>query len=123
MDSPYKGYDIESKDADGTIWFIEVKGRIASAETFTITRSEVGVGKNKPDQHILALVEVDAVAEPAIRYVRHDRRQDEAGAQHRGGGVRARLLREPDLDRGTQVPPRHPRGHALLDLHPGRACE
>ena len=60
-----KGYDIESKDAEGTIWFIEVKGRIAGAETFTITRSEVGVGKNKPDQHILALVEVDEVAEPA----------------------------------------------------------
>jgi hypothetical protein len=65
-----KGYDIESKDSDGTIWFIEVKGRVAGAETFTITRSEVGVGKNKPDQHILALVEVDEVAEPAIRYVR-----------------------------------------------------
>jgi len=65
-----KGYDIESKDLDGTIWFIEVKGRIAGAETFTISRSEVGVGKNKPDQHILALVEVDTVAEPVIRYVR-----------------------------------------------------
>jgi hypothetical protein len=65
-----KGYDIESKDSDGSIWFIEVKGRIAGAETFTITRSEVGVGRNKPDRHILALVEVDAVAEPAVRYVR-----------------------------------------------------
>jgi SNF2 family DNA or RNA helicase len=65
-----KGYDIESKDGEGTIWFIEVKGRIAGAETFTITRSEVGVGKNKPDQHILALVEVDEVAEPLVRYVR-----------------------------------------------------
>jgi hypothetical protein len=65
-----KGYDLESKDSDGTIWFIEVKGRIAGAETFTITRSEVGVGKNKPDQHILALVEVGEVAEPLVRYVR-----------------------------------------------------
>jgi len=65
-----KGYDIESKDAEGTIWFIEVKGRIAGAETFTITRSEVGVGKNKPDQHILALVEVDDVTASVIRYIR-----------------------------------------------------
>src|SRR5262249_51243721 len=54
-----KGYDIESKDPDGTLWFIEVKGRVAGASTFRITRSEVGVGANKPDRHILALAEVD----------------------------------------------------------------
>jgi len=65
-----KGYDIESKDPDGTMWFIEVKGRVAGAETFTITRSEVGVGRNKPDQHILALVEVDNGEKPLVRYVR-----------------------------------------------------
>jgi len=65
-----KGYDIESKDNHGTIWFIEVKGRIAGAETFTVTRSEVGVGRNKPDRHILALVEVNTETVPAVRYVR-----------------------------------------------------
>ena len=65
-----KGYDIESKASDGMMWFIEVKGRIAGAETFTVTRSEVGVGRNKPDQHILALVEVDDASQPAVRYVR-----------------------------------------------------
>jgi hypothetical protein len=65
-----KGYDIESKDAAGTLWFIEVKGRVAGAETFTITRSEVGVGRNKPDQHILALVEVGEAADPVVYYVR-----------------------------------------------------
>jgi superfamily II DNA or RNA helicase len=65
-----KGYDIESKDDDGTLWFIEVKGRVAGAETFTITRSEIGVGRNKPDTHLLALAEVaDAVAAD-VRYVR-----------------------------------------------------
>jgi hypothetical protein len=65
-----KGYDIESKDLDGTLWFIEVKGRVAGAETFTITRSEIGVGKNKPDQHILALVEVDGGVAIEPRYLR-----------------------------------------------------
>jgi superfamily II DNA or RNA helicase len=65
-----KGYDLESKDADGTLWFIEVKGRVAGAETFTITRSEIGVGRNKVDQHILALVEVDDSTGADIRYVR-----------------------------------------------------
>jgi len=65
-----KGYDIESKDSDGTLWFIEVKGRVAGAETFTITRSEIGVGRNKPDQHILALVEVPDTGEPMVHYLR-----------------------------------------------------
>jgi len=65
-----KGYDIESKDGGGTIWFIEVKGRVAGAETFTVTRSEVGVGRNKPEQHILALVELDGGPKPLVRYVR-----------------------------------------------------
>jgi superfamily II DNA or RNA helicase/uncharacterized OB-fold protein len=65
-----KGYDIESKGPDGTMRFIEVKGRVAGAETFTVTRSEVGVGRNKPDQHILALVEVENGKKPLVRYVR-----------------------------------------------------
>jgi hypothetical protein len=65
-----KGYDIESRMLDGTLLFIEVKGRIAGAETFTITRSEIGVGRNKPDQHILALVEVSDTDETAVRYLR-----------------------------------------------------
>lgn len=63
-----KGYDIESKDDDGTLWFIEVKGRVSGAETFCVTRSEVGVGRNKPETHLLASAEVtDEVATGAVR--------------------------------------------------------
>jgi superfamily II DNA or RNA helicase len=65
-----KGYDIESKDADGRLWFIEVKGRIEGAETVTVTKSEIGVGRNKPDEFILALVEVPVDGEPLVRYLR-----------------------------------------------------
>src|SRR5919106_746368 len=64
-----KGYDIESRDANGTLWFIEVKGRVAGADSFTITRSEVGVGRNKPDTHILALAEVNDAVASNLRYV------------------------------------------------------
>jgi hypothetical protein len=64
-----KGYDIESKAADGALWFIEVKGRVTGADTFTVTRSEIGVGRNKPDQHILALVEVPETGTPTVRYL------------------------------------------------------
>ena len=65
-----KGYDIESKAADGSLLFLEVKGRARGAETFTVTRSEIGVGRNMPDQHILALAEVSTTGVPDVRYVR-----------------------------------------------------
>jgi superfamily II DNA or RNA helicase len=65
-----KGFDIESKDREGRLWFIEVKGRVSGAETFTITRSEVGVGRNKPDVHLLALVEVEDAMAKEVRYLR-----------------------------------------------------
>jgi hypothetical protein len=65
-----KGYDIESRGPGGSLLFLEVKGRACGAETFTITRSEIGVGRNKPDQHILALAEVAATGFPDVRYVR-----------------------------------------------------
>ncbi|GIU94951.1 MAG: RNA helicase [Gaiellaceae bacterium] len=54
------GYDILSR-ADGyggPLFFIEVKGRIAGAKEFTITKSEILTSLNKPDHFILALVEV-----------------------------------------------------------------
>jgi len=72
-----KGYDIESKDAYGLLLFIEVKGRIEGADTVTVTRSEIGIGRNKPDQFILALVEVPSSGEATVRYQR--RPFDDAG--------------------------------------------
>jgi SNF2 family DNA or RNA helicase len=65
-----KGYDLESRTADGSLVFIEVKGRVAGADTFTVTRSEIGVGRNQADRHILALVAVEEEAEPEVRYLR-----------------------------------------------------
>jgi hypothetical protein len=54
------GYDIESSPGDGSpLRFLEVKGRIAGAETVTVTKNEVLTCLNKPDQFILAIVEVD----------------------------------------------------------------
>jgi SNF2 family DNA or RNA helicase len=65
-----KGYGIESRTADGSLLFLEVKGRRRGAETFTVARSEVGVGRNMPAQHILALAEVPATGFPDVRYIR-----------------------------------------------------
>jgi len=54
------GYDVESKVPNsGRLLFIEVKGRAAGATTVTITKNEILTAINKPDDFILALVEVD----------------------------------------------------------------
>ncbi len=56
------GYDIESViHLDGgreKLRFIEVKGRVSGAPTVTITRNEILCAFNKPDDWVLALVEV-----------------------------------------------------------------
>ena len=66
-----KGYDIESVNADGSLLFIEVKGRIEGAPTVSVSRSQIGVGRNKPDQFVLALAQVPADGSAAeVRYLR-----------------------------------------------------
>ncbi len=46
-----------------------MKGRAAGADTVTVTKNEILTGLNKPDEFILATVEVDGMAhEP--RYIR-----------------------------------------------------
>ena len=64
------GYDVESEvSADGRLRFIEVKGRASGADTVTVTKNEILTGLNKPDDFILALVEVDGES-ATPRYVR-----------------------------------------------------
>lgn len=70
------GYDIESRIPEqGLLRFIEVKGRIAGANTVTVTKNEIITALNKPDSFILAIVEVPSNLEAEsnncnIRYVR-----------------------------------------------------
>ena len=64
------GYDVESSIPNtGKLRFIEVKGRIAGARTVTITSGEIRTALNKPDDFILAIVEIDGEATIA-RYIR-----------------------------------------------------
>lgn len=66
-----RGYDIESKDKEtGRLRMIEVKGRVKGATTVTITRNEIVTALNKPEDFILALVEVDGDYAADPRYVR-----------------------------------------------------
>ena len=52
------GYDIESRiPGTGRLRFIEVKGRVSGAETITVTRNEILMSLNKPEDYILGIVE------------------------------------------------------------------
>jgi superfamily II DNA or RNA helicase len=68
-----KGYDIRTL-IDGKTTYIEVKGRIAGADGFTVSASEVLHGKNNPGQHILAIVAVsaDGPSHDEVRYLRDE---------------------------------------------------
>ena len=59
------GYDIESQAGEGKLRFIEVKGRVEGSTTVTVTKKEILTALNKPDDFILALVEVTFEGEKA----------------------------------------------------------
>ena len=67
------GYDVESqipqtmRVSDGTtLRFIEVKGRAKGADTVTVSKNEILTAFNKPDEYILAVVEVDSSATKTV---------------------------------------------------------
>lgn len=64
------GYDIESKHTtSGHLRFIEVKGRVAGAESITVTRNEILYSLNKPEAFILAIVEFHDEQAHTVHYV------------------------------------------------------
>jgi SNF2 family DNA or RNA helicase len=68
------GYDIESSDPknphSAELRFIEVKGRVAGADTITVTKNEILYSLNKPDHFILAMVEFQPDGSHRVRYLR-----------------------------------------------------
>jgi superfamily II DNA or RNA helicase len=66
-----RGYDIESRvPGTGRLRFIEVKGRVAGADTVTLTKNEILTALNTPEEFILAVVEVEGDTARLPRYVR-----------------------------------------------------
>ena len=65
------GYDIESGvPGTGKLRFIEVKGRVSSASTVTVTRNEILYSLNKPEDFILGIVEFLDDGAHRVHYVR-----------------------------------------------------
>jgi len=65
------GYDIESHcpAEPGKLRFIEVKGRRMDADTVTLTKNEILTALNKPEDFILAIVQVNGDNQ-ATHYIR-----------------------------------------------------
>ena len=72
MPHNHPGYDIRSTSRDGTVTFIEVKGRISGADSFIVTQNELRFAANVPDSYLLALVDVspDGPVHDQVRYLR-----------------------------------------------------
>ncbi len=65
------GHDIQSKCPDGTLLFIEVKGRIRGGRTVTLTVNEIRCANNVPESFILAVGIVDDDDTVELTYVRN----------------------------------------------------
>ena len=66
-----RGYDVESAiPGTGRLRFLEVKGRVAGAATVTVTKNEILTALNKPEDFILAIVEIEGDAARTPYYVR-----------------------------------------------------
>jgi len=71
------GYDIESRDPrEHRLRFIEVKGRVASAATITVTKNEILYSLNKPEDFILAIVEFREDGSHGVHYLRRPFRRE-----------------------------------------------
>jgi len=68
------GYDIESRDPkESHLYFVEVKGRLAHADSVNLTRNEILCALNAPDRFRLAIVLVeDGVAKPPVYVTNFD---------------------------------------------------
>ena len=72
-----RGYDIESRvPGGGRLRLIEVKGRLAGAQTLTVTRNEILYSLNKPEDFILAMVEFSPDGQHRTRYLRQPFRSE-----------------------------------------------
>jgi superfamily II DNA or RNA helicase len=75
------GYDIESRDpATGKLRFLEVKGRASGGDSIIVTCNEILTALNKPDDFILAVVQIDR-EETTTHYIKHPfQREPDFGA-------------------------------------------
>lgn len=71
MEPNHPGYDVESKDPKtGRLRFIEVKGKGGGSSVATVSKTQILTALNKPEDFILAIVEVNDGQAGEPRYLR-----------------------------------------------------
>ncbi|MFD3006629.1 helicase-related protein [Thermus tengchongensis] len=69
MPPGWPGYDVESRTPQGTLRFIEVKGKGPGSEVVTLSRTQILTALNKPDAWFLAVVETDGEKALKVHYI------------------------------------------------------
>ncbi len=104
-----QGHDIESlyphgHAKAGRLRFIEVKGRLAGAETTTMTKNEILTAVNKPDEFFLALVFIGAGGVQSPRYIERPFEQEPDFATASVNFKLAELLRLLEAPANERIP-------------------
>ncbi|MCC6442980.1 MAG: DUF3883 domain-containing protein [Armatimonadetes bacterium] len=77
MPHDHPGCDIESRDpSTGRLRFIEVKGKAAGTSTVTVSKTQILTALNKPEDFILAVVEVEGGTAQTPHYIRRPFQKD-----------------------------------------------
>ncbi|WP_245606065.1 DUF3883 domain-containing protein [Thermus amyloliquefaciens] len=69
MPPGWPGYDVESRTPQGTLRFLEVKGKGPGSEVVTLSRTQILTALNKPDAWFLAVVETDGERALRVHYI------------------------------------------------------
>ncbi|RTG97369.1 helicase [Thermus scotoductus] len=69
MPPGWPGYDVESRTLQGTLRFIEVKGKGPGSEVVTLSRTQILTALNKPTSWFLAVVETDGEKALRVHYI------------------------------------------------------
>ena len=103
------GYDIESAipedklETEGSLRFIEVKGKAKGSPTVTVTRNEILTALNQPERFILALVVLDGTTAHTW-YIRQPfRNQPDSAAASINFAIQELLQSGTCMDMGVQA--------------------
>jgi superfamily II DNA or RNA helicase len=69
VSADHVGYDIESEDTNGNLFFIEVKGRAEGSSDLTMYYTEVNTSRNKPTEFRLAICTIANDRASPPRYI------------------------------------------------------
>ncbi|RIH85153.1 RNA polymerase-associated protein RapA [Meiothermus luteus] len=80
MPPGHPGYDVESRTPEGSLRFLEVKGKGPGSDVVTLSRTQILTALNKPESWFLVVVETDGQRALRLHYVPPFMREPDFGA-------------------------------------------